>query len=154
MSSKRYYWIKLRTDFFDLPTIDWLQDQEKGCDYIVLYQKLCMLTANNGGELSRKIGEMLIAYDIKKISELTRFDFDTVAVALELYKKIGLIYKNENGMLVIANIDDMVGSETEWAVKKRKQRLDKVEDNVPKLSFKSEGKCPTDIDIEKEKDKR
>lgn len=122
MSGQRYYWIKLRRDFFDSPEIDWLQDQKKGSDYVILYEKLCILTANNGGELSRKVGEMVIAYDVKKLAALTKFDFDTVAVALELYKKIGLIYQNKNGILVIANIDKMVGSESESAARVRKLR--------------------------------
>ena len=152
MSSRRYYWIKLREDFFNSPEIDWLQEQEKGCDYIYLFEKLCMLTANNNGELSRKVGEMIIAYDVKKLAALTRFDFDTVAVALELYKKIGLVYQNKNGILVIANIKEMVGSETDWAVKKRKQRLDNVQKMSQKCLSDNAGHCPkicpTDIDID------
>ena len=152
MSSRRYYWITLREDFFNSPEIDWLQEQEKGCDYIYLFEKLCMLTANNNGELSRKVGEMIIAYDVKKLAALTRFDFDTVAVALELYKKIGLVYQNKNGILVIANIKEMVGSETDWAVKKRKQRLDNVQKMSQKCLSDNAGHCPkicpTDIDID------
>ena len=122
MADKRYYWIKIKSDFFDLPTIDWLQDQKNGCEYIVLYQKLCLLSANSGGELVRKVGDMLIPYDIKKIAEVTRFKFDTVVVAMGLYKKIGLIVEREDGVFVVAGIGEMVGSETKWAEKKRLQR--------------------------------
>lgn len=125
MSDKRFYWIKVKNEFFDLPAIDWLQDQENGCQYIVLYQKLCLLTANSAGELVRKVGDMIIPYDVKKIAEMTRFDFDTVAVAVSLYKKIGLVIEREDGVLVIANIGEMVGSETRWAEKKRLQREQK-----------------------------
>ena len=139
MADKRYYWIKIKSDFFDLPTIDWLQDQKNGCEYIVLYQKLCLLSANSSGELVRKVGDMIIPYDIKKIAEVTRFKFDTVVVAMGLYKKIGLIVEREDGVLVIAGIGEMVGSETKWAEKKRLQR-DKRRDNVPRLSQKSEEK--------------
>ena len=139
MADKRYYWIKIKSDFFDLPTIDWLQDQKNGCEYIVLYQKLCLLSANSGGELVRKVGDMLIPYDIKKIAEVTRFKFDTVVVAMGLYKKIGLIVEREDGVFVVAGIGEMVGSETKWAEKKRLQR-DKGGDNVPRLSQKSEDK--------------
>ena len=139
MADKRYYWIKIKSDFFDLPTIDWLQDQKNGCEYIVLYQKLCLLSANSGGELVRKVGDMLIPYDIKKIAEITRFKFDTVVVAMGLYKKIGLIVEREDGVFVVAGIGEMVGSETKWAEKKRLQR-DKGGDNVPRLSQKSENK--------------
>lgn len=119
---KKFYWIKLKTDFFDAPTIDWLLEQKNGCEYVVLYQKLCLLTANNGGELSRKIGEMIIPFEPKKIAEITRFDFDTVVVAMDLYKRLGLIYEHENGFLRISEFDQMVGSETKWAEKKRLQR--------------------------------
>ncbi|WP_298595127.1 phage replisome organizer N-terminal domain-containing protein [uncultured Mitsuokella sp.] len=139
MADKRYYWIKIKSDFFDLPTIDWLQDQKNGCEYIVLYQKLCLLSANSGGELVRKIGDMIIPYDVKKIAEVTRFKFDTVVVAMELYKKIGLIVEREDGVFVVAGIGEMVGSETKWAEKKRLQR-DKGGDNVPRLSQKFEDK--------------
>lgn len=123
--NKKYYWIKLKTDFFDLPTIDWLQDQENGCEYIVLYQKLCLLAANSDGKLVRNIGPLIVPYDVKKIAELTRFSFDTVAIALELYKKIGMIIEQENGILCIPGIGEMVGSETKWAQKKRLQRAKK-----------------------------
>ena len=139
MADKRYYWIKIKSDFFDLPTIDWLQDQKNGCEYIVLYQKLCLLSANSDGELVRKVGDMIIPYDVKKIAEVTRFKFDTVVVAMELYKKIGLIVEREDGVFVVAGIGEMVGSETKWAEKKRLQR-DKGGDNVPRLSQKFEDK--------------
>lgn len=137
---KKYYWIKLKTDFFDIPTIDWLADQQNGYAYIVLYQKLCLLTANNGGELSRKIGEMIIPYDARKISEVTRMDIDTVVVALELYKRLGLVYEQENGILTMNGLDDMVGAETKWAEKKRLQRSKKAslpEGNQPPIDAKS-----------------
>ena len=130
--TKKFYWIKLKTDFFDLPTIDWLLEQENGCEYVVLYQKLCLITANNGGELSRRIGEMIIPFEAKKIADVTRFPIDTVVVGLRLYRKLGLIYEHENGFLRISQFDDMVGSETKWAEKKRLQR-GKRADNVPGL---------------------
>lgn len=134
---KRFYWIKLKTDFFDLPTIDWLQEQKNGCEYIVLYQKLCLLASNTGGTLVRKVGEMIIPYDVRKISEVTRFKYDTVIVAMELYKKIGLIFEEGDGVFTIANFENMVGSESKWAEKKRLQR-DNKKDKVPKLLPKKE----------------
>lgn len=134
---KRFYWIKLKENFFDLETIDWLISQKNGCEYIVLYQKLCLLTANKGGNLQIKIGEMLIPYDINKIARDTKFAVDTVIVAMELFKKIGLIYEQENGVLHIPYVNELVGSETQAAIKKRAQREkrkllrgDNVGDNV------------------------
>lgn len=151
--SKRYYWIKLKTDFFDLETIDWLISQKNGCEYVVLYQKLCLLTANKDGELSSAIGEIIIPYDANKIARDTKFPIDTVIVALELFKKIGLIYEQENGILKIPYIADIVGSETEYAQKKRDYReklktMSEITSHA--LSDKS---IETEKDIELEKDK-
>ena len=125
---KRYYWIKLKTDFFNQETIDFLLSQENGCQYIVLYQMLCLNTANNNGEMATRIGEMIVPYDINKIVRDTKyFTFDTVAVALELFKKLGLIYLEEGQILKIANFERMIGSESASrdAIKKREQRLKK-----------------------------
>ena len=110
MEEKRYYWIKLKTDFFSKKEIDFLLSQENGCEYVVLYQMLCLNTVNNNGRLEEKMGEMIVRYDINKIvRDCKYFDYDTVIVALELYKKLGLIYEEEDGILKIANIDDIVG---------------------------------------------
>lgn len=78
---KRFYWIKLKENFFDIETIDWLISQKNGCEYIVLYQKLCLLTANKGGKLATQVGEMIIPYDVNKIARDTKFDIDTVIVS-------------------------------------------------------------------------
>ena len=137
MANKKYYWIKLKTDFFNREDIDFILSQENGCEYVVLYQMLCLNTANNEGKLETKMNEMIVPYDIKKIvRDCKYFDYDTVAVALDLYKRLGLIYEEENKILKIANYSEMVGSESEWAEKKRlyreKQKLlkDNVKDNV------------------------
>jgi uncharacterized phage protein (TIGR02220 family) len=140
MENKKYYWIKLKTNFFNREDIDFMLSQENGCEYVVLYQMLCLNTANNNGRLETKMNEVIIPYDIKKIvRDCKYFDYDTVAVALDLYKKLGLIYEEDNKILKIANYDEMIGSETKWAEQKRIYRenkkllennQDKVVDNV------------------------
>ena len=120
---KKYYWIKLRTDFFNEDTIDFLLSQKNGCEYVVLYQMLCLYTANNNGVMATITGEMIIPYNIEKIVRDTKyFDFDTVAMALELFKKLGLVYEEKDKVLKITDIDKMIGFETLWAEKKRKYR--------------------------------
>ena len=126
----RYYWIKLKKNFFDEKDgpIDFIMSQENGSQYIVLYLMMCLNTANTDGLLCNRIGEMIVPYDIEKIVRDTKFfSFDTVAVALELFKKLGMVYEEENGVLKIANIHEMVGSESasKEAIKKREYRLKK-----------------------------
>lgn len=123
---KRFFWIKLKTDFFqeDSP-IDFLLSQKNGSEYVVLYIKLCLMTANGNGRLQKQIGEMIVPYDVDKITrDMKYFSRDTVIVALELYKKLGLVYQELDGTLVIANHTALVGSESASrdAIKKRNQR--------------------------------
>lgn len=122
--NKRYYWIKLKTDFFNQETIDFLLSQKNGCEYIVLYQMLCLNTANNNGEMCSKIGEMIVPYNVDKIVRDTKyFDFDTVTIALGLFKQLGLVYEEEEDkILKITNFDEMVGSEVSSARRVRKFR--------------------------------
>lgn len=111
MDNKRYFWIKLKTNFFNQDTIDFLLSQNNGCEYVVLYQMLCLKTANNNGVLSTNIGEIIVPYDVEKIARDTKyFSEDTIRVALELYKQLGLIYEDKDNLLQITNINEMVGS--------------------------------------------
>lgn len=99
--------------------VDFLMGQKNGANYVVLYQMLCLMTINTNGRLSRQIGEVIIPYDVDKIQRDTKwFSTDTVRVALGLYAKLGLIYQEKDGTLVLANHSEMVGSETDYAVQK------------------------------------
>lgn len=155
MANKRYYWIKLKTDFFDQETIDFLLSQKNGCEYIVIYLKLCAITTNNNGELASRMGEMIVPYDVNKIVRETKyFDFDTVTVALGLFKQLGLIYEEEDRILKISGFDEMVGSEVSSAKRVReyreRQKMLQCNTNVTQeIDIDKE----LDIDIEKDKDK-
>ena len=121
-TGKRYFWIKLKSTFMTSDAVDFLMGQPDGANYVVLYQMLCLKTINTGGKLERHIGEIIIPYDEAKIQRDCKwFSIDTVRVALTLYKKLGLIYSDNNGVLCLTGYDDLVGSETDWAAKKRRQ---------------------------------
>lgn len=122
-TGKRYYWIKLRESFMTSDTVDFLMSQKDGANYVVLYQMLCLKTINTGGRLSRTIGEIVIPYDVEKIQRDCKwFSADTIRVALNLYKRFGLIYEDVDGTLVLVEHGSMVGSETDWAMQKRAQK--------------------------------
>lgn len=139
--NKKYWYIQLNVNFFEDERIDWLCEQQNGYAYVVLYLKLCLKTANNNGILTRQIGDMIIPYNIEKIAETTHMNVDIVRVALELYKRIGLIYEaDENcNFMRLPEVPQMVGCITQAAIDKRKQRErkkllpepDNIPDNVP-----------------------
>ena len=168
---KKYWYIQLNVNFFEDERIDWLCEQKNGYAYVILYLKLCLKTANNNGILTRQIGDMIIPYNVDKISEITHIDIDIVRVALELYKKIGLVYeadKNCNFMR-IPQVPEMVGCVTQAALDKRKQRerkqiedgqspdnvLDNVLDNVrQELRDKSSELITNNLELEEKKKRK
>lgn len=123
-TEKRYYWIKLKDTFFaDDGPADFMMSQPNGANYVVLYQMLCLKTINTDGRLSNQIGEVIIPYDIEKIRRTCKyFSTDTVRIALNLYKALGLIYEDVNGTLVISEHSTLVGSETGAAARMRNSR--------------------------------
>ena len=154
-TGKRYFWIKLRESFLTSDTVDFLMSQKDGANYVVLYQMLCLKTINTGGRLSRQIGEYLIPYDVDKIQRDCKwFSTDTVRVALNLYKSLGLIYEENDGTLVLADHESMVGSETDYAEKNRRIRARQqaaLPEGGHNVSDDVSPNVPTDIDI---RDKR
>lgn len=137
-TGKRFYWMKLKESFMTSDTIDYFMLQPDGANYVVLYQMLCLKTINTDGRLSRQIGEVVIKYDIPKIQrDLKWFSADTIRVALNLYKSFGLVYEDIDGVLVLADHNNLVGCETDWGEKKRRQR------NSPALQ--SGDNVPTDV---------
>ena len=158
-TGKRYYWIKLKDSFMSSDMIDYLMGQPDGANYVVLYQMLCLKTINTGGRLAFQIGDMIVPYDVEKIQrECKWFSLATVRVALEVYKQIGLIYEDKDGVLVLANYSDIVGSETDYSAQKRLQRENRRRQLPPKCADSNEDNnvdnvhTEKEIEIDKEKD--
>ena len=102
---------------------------------------------------------MIIPYDVEKIQrECKWFSLATVRVALEVYKQIGLIYEDKDGVLVLANYSDIVGSETDYSAQKRLQRENRRRQLPPKCADSNEDNnvdnvhTEKEIEIDKEKD--
>ncbi|MBU5227821.1 phage replisome organizer N-terminal domain-containing protein [Clostridium senegalense] len=138
--AKRYYWLKLHENFFERDEIKIIEMQPNGEKYINFYLKLLLKSVSTEGRLMFR---NVIPYTPEMLSRITNTDVDTARVAIDMFVKLGLMDKLDDGALFMNEIKNMIGSETEWAEKKRKQRKslsdkDKQEDNVPKLSKGSE----------------
>ena len=126
--NKKYYWLKLKSDFFEDDTIQFIEEQENGMLYVNFYLKLCLKSLKYDGKLIRFIGNTLMPYDGKSLSKLTNTDVDTVRVAMELFKQIGLVEILDSGEIYLSQINEMIGSESAVAERVRKHRLLKSAD--------------------------
>ena len=125
-NEKRYYWLKLAEDFYEDDTIQWIEEQENGVAYVNFYLKLLLKSLKDDGYLIRFVGTRLIPYDVKSLARLTNTDPDTVRVAMELFKQVGLVELMESGEIYMSQIDEMIGSETQAAKRMRKLRAKQV----------------------------
>lgn len=127
MQNKRYYWLKLKNDFFEGDEINWLEEQENGAVYILFYLKLCLRSLRSDGVLMRRVGKMEIPYDTKKLADITGTPLPAAETAMALLTSAGLVEVQENGALFMPQMEDMTGSETERAAIMRKYRTPKTE---------------------------
>lgn len=134
----KFYWLKLKEDFFQTEIMEWLEEQEHGTEYVLLYVKLCLLALKADGKLVRQVGKMTIPYNEEKLAEHSRISLDVVKKALELYAKIGLIITDDDGIISLPEVSNMVGTESasKEAEKKRTQRQKKKGQNVSKQGDK------------------
>ena len=134
-----YHWIKIRSNLMHSTEVKLLMRQHDGGWYFSIYLYLIMLSINSGGRLTQKVNNVEMVYDLTTITqELMFFKIDTIRVAIEMLKELNLLYTDDEDVLCIANFDSLVGQESGWADKKRRQRQkfeltcgDNVPSNVP-----------------------
>jgi len=126
--AKKFYWLKLKEDFFEDDAIGWLEEQKNGKEYCLFYMKMCLKSLKTDGILSRKVGDTIIPYDTKKLAEMTNTKEKIVKDALAILQQIGLIQIWGNGEIYMVQLENMTGSETSEAEKKRRQRARQTED--------------------------
>ena len=151
MIEGRFYWIKLKVDFFNSTAISYLMSQDRGSDYVIIYQMLCLMAVNTAGKMYDLVGGHVLPYDIEKIRRETKFfDTEIIVKALELFEFTGLIEKTENGIAEIKDFAAMTGSESAKSNAQRqksyrerqKQKKDSVTKNVTEERY---GKCNASV---------
>lgn len=120
--TKRYYWLKLKEDFFEDDTMRYIEEQENGIAYENFYLKLCLKSLRNDGAVVRLVGERWIPYDVKALSDITRVPLKTVKNAMVLFQKIGLVEVKDDGTIFMKAINEMIGKETNKAESMRRLR--------------------------------
>ena len=144
MAAKKFYWLKLKRDFFKRHDIRIIESMPNGKDYILFYLKLLLESIDHEGELRFSDA---IPYNEQMLSVITDTNIDIVRAAMKLFVDLKMLEVMDDQTIYMMEVEKLIGSETKWAEKKRVQR--QKEDNVPKLS----PKCPTEIEKEKEKEK-
>lgn len=142
--SKKYYWLKLKRDFFKRHDIRIIEEMPNGKDYVLFYLKLLLESVDHEGTL--RFSDT-IPYNEQMLSVVTNTNIDIVRNAMKLFIELKMMDIFDDQTIYMSEVEKYIGSETEWAKKKRLQRA--KEDNVPQLS----SNCLTEKEKEEEKEK-
>ena len=124
MGNKRYYWLKLKDDFFRQPKIKKLRQIAGGDTYTVIYLKLQLLSLQDDGRLIYEGIENTVAEEMAlKIDE----DPENVQVVLNYLKQQGLIEEADENEFSLTETQKLIGSETDKAELMRQSRARKRE---------------------------
>jgi len=94
--NKRFYWLKLRRDFFKRHDIKILESMPQGKEYVLFYIKLLAESVDHGGEL--RFNET-IPYTADMLAAVTDTDTEVVDKALENLKTLGLLVVADDGTM-------------------------------------------------------
>ena len=120
--NKRFFWLKLKEDFFEDETIEWLEEQPNGKEYVLFYLKMCLKSLKHDGKLYREVGTRIIPYDIKKLSEITKTPVDTVMIATKVLSEIGLVQRMDDETLYMNQVTLMTGNSANNSHAERQRR--------------------------------
>lgn len=150
---KKYYWLKLKRDFFKRHDIRIIEEMPNGKDYILFYLKMLLESIGHEGEL--RFSET-VPYNEQMLSVITNTNIDIVKSAMKIFIDLHMVEIFDDSTIFMAEVTKLIGSETAGAARKRKSRerqkaLPKC-DNVTNECDKFQ-KSHTEIEKELEKEK-
>lgn len=130
---KKYFWLKLKEDFFDNEDVKLIEAMPNGKDYIIFYLKLQLKALKYEGILKYK---SLIPYTDEMLATITNTNIDIIKSSIKLFKELKMIEIWEDGTLYMNELQLLIGSETEIAKRVRKHRTEKKNNEKKMLQEK------------------
>ena len=140
---KKFYWLKLRRDFFKRHDIRIVEEMPNGKDYVLFYLKLLLESIDHEGSL--RFSDT-IPYNENMLSVITNTNIDIVRAAMKLFTELNLVDIFDDQTIYMNEVQKMIGSESESANRVRRFR----ENQKALLCNGDVTKCNTEIELQKE----
>lgn len=149
--NKKYYYLRLKDNFFDSDELKILESMKDGYLYSNILLKLYLRSLKNDGKL---VVNDRIPYNAEMLASVTGHQIGTVKQALSIFKDLGLIDVLENGAIYMLDIQNFIGKGSSEADRKReyRQRIETDRTNVQTNLRQISEKSPPEIEIELEKE--
>ena len=118
--NRKYYYLKLKENYFDDDSIVLLESMQDGMLYSNILLKLYLKSLKYGGTLQL---DENIPYTAQMIATITRQQIGTVERALQIFLKLGLVEVLDSGTFYMSNIELLIGQSSTEAERKRAARL-------------------------------
>ena len=159
--NKKYYYLRLKDNFFDSDELKILESMKDGYLYSNILLKLYLRSLKNDGKL---VVNERIPYNAEMLASVTGHQVGTIKQALSIFKELGLIEVLENGAIYMLDIQNFIGKGSTEADRQRlydrriseerKQNKLTQSRNLEEICKKStpeiEIELEKDIEIEKE----
>lgn len=103
----KYYWLKLKRDFFKRHDIRIVEEMPNGKEYILFYLKLLCESVDHDGEL-RFSDE--IPYNAEMLATITNTNIDIVRSAVKVFTDLRMMEILDDGTIFMREVDGMIGS--------------------------------------------
>ena len=149
--NKKYYYLRLKDNFFDSDELKILESMKDGYLYSNILLKLYLRSLKNDGKL---VVNERIPYSADMLASVTGHQVGTIKQALSVFKDLGLIDVLDNGAIYMLDIQNFIGKGSSEADRKReyRQRIEIERTNVQTNLRQISEKSPPEIEIELEKD--
>ncbi|HAQ5562641.1 TPA: phage replisome organizer [Enterococcus faecium] len=159
--NKRYYYLKLKENFFDSDEMVLLESMPDGYIYSNILLKLYLRSLKHEGKL---MFNDRIPFNSTMLATITRHSVGVVEKAVQIFRDLQLIDVLDNGAIYMSDIQSFIGKSSTEADRKREYRK-KIEEAKRNLITGGQvsDKCPDkttpeleieiDIDIDKEEKK-
>ncbi|MBC2190508.1 phage replisome organizer N-terminal domain-containing protein [Listeria booriae] len=153
--AKKYYWLKLKNDFFRNPEVKILRRVAGGDTYTLIYLEMMLLSLENEGHLYFEGFGDDMADELSVILDEQKEDVQFLMTFLQAKN---LIEVKEGDQYFMNTIPEMIGKETESARKMRVHRAKEQQKKLPDPPKRSHcdsdvTESDTEIEIDKEIDK-
>jgi predicted phage replisome organizer len=152
----KFYWLKLKRDFFKRHDIRIIEAMPNGKDYILFYLKLLLESIDHEGKL--RFSET-IPYNEQMLSVITNTNVDVVKAAMDVFIGLQMIEIEDDKTIYMQEVEKLIGSTVDNDNANRQRRfrerqkqlaLQNVTDGVTKSNESKSIEIEKDIEIEGE----
>ena len=153
---KKFYWLKLRRDFFKRHDIRIIEEMPNGKDYVLFYLKLLLESIDHEGSL--RFSDT-IPYNEQMLSVVTNTNIDIVRSAMKLFTGLNLMEVMDDETIYMSEVNNMIGSES-WSAERvrrfrqKQQQALQCNTDVTSCNEEIEEEIKKDIDLELENERK